>query len=133
MYRIGIDLGGTKIEGIVLDKRGGELFQKRIDTQRDLGYEHILGRVKNLYGDIANHIGKAAHTFGIGAPGVVSPRTGAVKNSNTTCMNGKPLKADVEKLLGHKVEIQNDANCFAMAEALFGAGKRKNLVFGVIM
>jgi fructokinase len=72
-------------------------------------------------------------TFGIGTPGAISPRTGLLKNSNTVCMNGQPVKADLEKLIGRKIEIQNDANCFAMAEALLGAGKGKNLVFGVIM
>jgi fructokinase len=73
------------------------------------------------------------HTFGIGTPGAISPRTGLMKNSNTVCMNGQPVKADLEKLLGRKIEIQNDANCFAMAEALHGAGRGKKLVFGVIM
>ena len=72
-------------------------------------------------------------TFGIGTPGAISPRTGLLKNSNTVCMNGQPVKADLEKLLGRKIEIQNDANCFAMAEALLGAGRGKKLVFGVIM
>jgi fructokinase len=133
MFRIGIDLGGTKIEGIVLDAQGKELFRKRIDTERDSGYGHILNRVKNLYDDLAAHIQKQPHTLGMGAPGVVSPRTGLMKNSNTVCMIGKPVKADLEKLLRRKIEIQNDANCFAMAEALHGAGRGKNLVFGVIM
>ncbi|HEU6449451.1 MAG TPA: ROK family protein [Verrucomicrobiae bacterium] len=133
MFRIGIDLGGTKIEGIVLDDNGTELFRRRIETQREFGYDHILGRVKNLYSELSRHVENATHTLGLGAPGVVSPRTGIVKNSNTTCMNGKPLKTDLEKLLGHKIEIQNDANCFAMAEARHGAGSGKNLVFGVIM
>ena len=132
MHRIGLDLGGTKIEGIVLQD-DQELFRKRIDTQREFGYEHILNRVKGLYQELAAHTGDQPHTFGIGAPGVISPRTGVVKNSNTVCMNGKPLKSDLERLLGHAVEVQNDANCFAMAEALHGAGRGKDLVFGVIM
>jgi fructokinase len=133
MFRIGIDLGGTKIEGIVLDEQGRELFRKRIDTQRELGYHHILDRIKELYGEMAAHIRYEPHTFGIGAPGVVSPRTGLMKNSNTLCLIGQPVKTDLEKILGHKIEIQNDANCFAMAEALHGAGLGKKLVFGVIM
>jgi fructokinase len=133
MFRIGIDLGGTKIEGIVLDTRGREIFRKRVDTQQQLGYRHILNRIKELYDELAAQIQRQPHTFGIGTPGAISPRTGLLKNSNTLCMNGQPVKSDLENLLGRKIEIQNDANCFAMAEALHGAGKGKKLVFGVIM
>jgi len=133
MFRIGVDLGGTKIEGIVLDEQGGELARKRIPTEAEGGADHILSRIKTLYGDLTGHIQNAPHTFGIGTPGSISPRTGLLKNSNTTCLNGQPIKAKLEKLLGRKIEIQNDANCFAMAEALHGAGRGKKLVFGVIM
>src|ERR1700722_13532599 len=86
MFHIGIDLGGTKIEGIVLDDRGKELFRKRIETQQEGGFRHILDRIHGLYGELA----KAAngdHAFGIGTPGATSPRTGLLKNSNTVCMN----------------------------------------------
>ena len=93
MFRIGMDLGGTKIEGIVLDGQGRELFRKRIETQRELGYRHILNRVRELYDELAAHVRREPHTFGIGAPGVVSPRTGLMKNSNTTCMIGQPVKS----------------------------------------
>jgi fructokinase len=133
MFRIGIDLGGTKTEGIVLDESGKELFRKRVATDRDNGYRHILDRIKGLHDDLSARISGAPHTFGIGTPGVVSPRTGLLKNSNTVCLNGQPVKADLERLLGRKIGIQNDANCFAMAEALHGAGRGRNLVFGVIM
>jgi fructokinase len=133
MFRIGIDLGGTKIEGIVLDAQGKELIRKRVDTEREKGYDHILNRLKTMHDDLAAHVSNAPHTFGLGTPGAISPRTGLLKNSNTVCMNGRPVKADLEKLLGRKVEIQNDANCFAMAEALHGAGKGKKLVFGIIV
>jgi fructokinase len=133
MFRIGIDLGGTKIEGIVLDDQGKELFRKRIETQQELGYRHILGRIHELYTELSRNIKRKRHTFGIGTPGAISPRTGLLKNSNTVCLNGQPIKTDLEKLLGRKIEIQNDANCFAMAEALYGAGRGKDLVFGVIM
>jgi fructokinase len=133
MHRIGIDLGGTKIEGIVLDSDGREFIRKRVDTQQEKGYDHILDRIKGLHDELATGIQGAAHTFGIGTPGAISPRTGLLKNSNTVCMNGQPLKADLERILGRKIEIQNDANCFAMAEALHGAGRGKKLVFGVIM
>jgi fructokinase len=133
MFRIGIDLGGTKIEGIVLDGQGREIVRKRIETQQEKGCRHILNRIKELHDELAAQIKNQPHTSGIGTPGAISPRTGLLKNSNTICMNGQPLKADLENLLGRKIEIQNDANCFAMAEALHGAGRGKKLVFGVIM
>ena len=132
MYRIGIDLGGTKIEGVVLDADGKEVTRKRIPTEREHGYRHIQNRIKLLHDELAAAV-SGPTTFGIGTPGAISPRTGLLKNSNTVCMNGQPVKADLEKLLGRKIEIQNDANCFAMAEALLGAGRGKKLVFGVIM
>jgi len=133
MYRIGIDLGGTKIEGVVLDASGKEIVRKRIPTEREHGYWHILNRLKAMHDDLAATVPGQPTTFGIGTPGAISLRTGLLKNSNTVCMNGQPVKADLEKLLGRKIEIQNDANCFAMAEALMGAGRGKNLVFGVII
>jgi fructokinase len=133
MYRIGIDLGGTKIEGVVLGPDGTELVRKRVPTEREHGYQHILNRLKGMHDDLATTIPGQPTTFGIGTPGAISPRTGLLKNSNTVCMNGQPVKADLEKLLGRKIEIQNDANCFAMAEALMGAGRGHKLVFGVIM
>ena len=133
MYRIGIDLGGTKMEGVILDGRGREVFRKRIPTEREQGYEHILKRIKSLYDEMAGTVAHRETTFGMGTPGAISPRTGLLKNSNTVCMNGRPVKADLEKLIGRKIAIQNDANCFAMAEAMLGAGRGKNLVFGVIM
>jgi fructokinase len=133
VFRIGIDLGGTKIEGIVLGPDGAESFRRRIDTRQEKGYRHILGRIKELHDELVAHIGGKSNTFGIGTPGAISPRTGLMKNSNTLCLNGQPVKSDLEQLLGRRIEIQNDANCFAMAEALHGAGKGKNLVFGVIM
>jgi fructokinase len=133
MHRIGIDLGGTKIEGIVLDASHKEICRKRVPTTREKGYEHILQTIKQLRDDLASQIGGAPHTFGLGTPGAISPRTGLLKGSNTVCMNGQHVKGDLEKILGRKIEIQNDANCFAMAEALDGAGRGKKLVFGIIM
>jgi fructokinase len=130
---MGIDLGGTKIEGIVLDEQGRELFRKRVETLSEQGYRPILQRIKSLYDDLAASVSGLPHTIGIGTPGVVSPSSGLMKNSNTVCMNGQPVKADLQKLLGRPIEMQNDANCFAMAEALLGAGRGKKLVFGVIM
>ncbi len=133
MYRIGIDLGGTKIEGVILGPDGKEITRKRIATEREHGYQHILNRLKSVHDELVAMVPGQPTTFGIGTPGALSPRTGLLKNSNTVCMNGQPVKADLEKLLGRKIEIQNDANCFAMAEALMGAGKGKKLVFGVII
>jgi len=133
MYRIGIDLGGTKIEGIVLDESGKEIFRKRISTEKEKGYSQILNNIKSLYETLAESIGGKEHTLGMGTPGALSLRTRLLKNSNTVCMNGKPVKDDVEKLIGRTFEMQNDANCFAMAEAIYGAGKGKDMVFGVIM
>ncbi len=133
MHRVGIDLGGTKIEGIALDEDQKELFRERIPTEQGKGYEGILSNIKSIYRKLVGEIGEKPHTLGIGTPGAVSRRTGLLKNSNTVCLNGKPVQADLEKLLGRKFEIQNDANCFALAEALNGAGRGKDLVFGVIM
>jgi fructokinase len=133
MFRIGIDLGGTKIEGAILDAHGREIFRKRVETQQENGYRHILNRIKELHDELTAQIQHQPHTLGIGTPGAVSPRTGLLKNSNTICLNGQPVKSDLENLLEQKIEIQNDANCFAMAEALLGAGRGRKLVFGVIM
>jgi fructokinase len=133
MHKIGIDLGGTKIEGIVLDEDGSELFRKRIPTEQENGYDHIIDNIHAVYSQLVAEIDGSDHTFGIGTPGAISLNTGLLKNSNAVCMNGQPLKDDIESKLGRKIAIMNDANCFAMAEALCGAGKGKDLVFGVIM
>jgi len=133
MYKLGIDLGGTKIEGIVLDEQDNECFRKRAPTEQEHGYDHILNNIKTLYSTLVDSIGGKEHTLGMGTPGALSVKTGLLKNSNTVCMIGKPLRQDLEKLLGHAMEIQNDANCFAMAEAIDGAGRGKDMVFGVIM
>ncbi len=132
MNRIGIDLGGTKIEGVVLDEAGRALERRRVATGQEDGYDAILDRLAGLCRDLRGAAGDGA-TLGIGTPGAISPRTGLLKNSNTVCLNGKPLKQDLEARLGRPLAIQNDANCFAMAEAMFGAGRGHDLVFGVIM
>lgn len=133
MYRLGIDLGGTKIEGVALDADGAEVFRKRVPTGQEHGYEHILRTIKALYADIVKAIDNTPHTLGIGTPGSLSLRTGLLKGSNTVCMNNMPVKIDLERLLGRTIGIQNDANCFAAAEAIYGAGKGMDMVFGVIM
>ena len=133
MQKLGIDLGGTKIEGIILDVRNKEIFRPRIPTEQEKGYDHILNNLKNLYDHMVAAIRGSSHTFGIGTPGAISPLTGLLKNSNTQCLNNQPLKQDLERRLNRKIAIQNDANCFAMAEATSGAAAGKDLVFGVIM
>ena len=129
--RLGIDLGGTKIEGIVLD--GGETrLRKRIATEAPGGYEHVLGRIVALVHEL-RETAPSVEAIGIGTPGSLSARTGLLKNSNTQCLNGRPLRADLERRLGLPVQMENDANCFALAEATLGAGRGQELVFGVIL
>lgn len=133
MYKLGIDLGGTKIEGIVLNSENTEVFRKRVPTEQEKGYTHILNNIRALHDSMVSEIKSAEHTFGMGTPGSLSPKTGLLRNSNTLCLNDQALKHDLQDLLNKEIEIQNDANCFAMAEALSGAGVGNNLVFGVIM
>lgn len=133
IYRIGIDLGGTKIEGVVLAPDNTEIFRYRIATEQERGYEHILLNIKIIYNMMAEKIEGKKHLLGLGAPGAVSRKTGMIKNSNTLCLNKKPLKSDLERMFGRKIEVQNDANCFALAEAYLGAAVGSGLVFGVIM
>ncbi len=130
--RIGIDLGGTKTEGVVLDYDGQALLRKRVATQQSAGYHAILNTIAQLVRDLENEVG-AACSIGIGTPGAISAVTGTMKNSNTTCLNGQRLLEDLQALLNRPLRIANDANCFALSEALDGAGKGHNVVFGVIM
>lgn len=128
---LGIDLGGTKIEGVVLDADLHELARERMPTERDRGYEHIVGRIGALVDRLRPIAGDGP--VGVGTPGSVSARTGLMKNSNTTSLNGRPLQADLEARLGVPVRLENDANCFALAEARAGAGQGHRVVFGVIL
>lgn len=139
--RIGIDLGGTKTEAVVV--RLGEeptvLVRKRIPTDRDRGYDHIVLATRALALDVAKEAGVAAGALppiGVGMPGSVTTRSGAevVKNSNTTCLNGRPFRADLVRALdGAEVAFANDANCFALAEATWGAARDARVAFGVIL
>ncbi len=136
----GIDLGGTKIEGIVLveNHNGFDVIERlRVPTEQQNGYEHILAQIKKLVSELKNKGGVTISKLGIGTPGTLDPTTNTLKNSNTVCLNGKSIKTDLEKLLGFQVEIANDANCFALAEATMGsvpeAVPDANVVFGVIM
>ena len=133
MYRLGIDMGGTKIEGVVLDAEGHEHFRHRIPTQADQGYDRVLDNVAAVHDHLVEQIQQAPRTVGVGIPGNVSVRTGLVKNSNATCTNGRPMKSDLEDRFGHRIAFANDANCFAMAEAVLGAGHGRDLVFGIIL
>lgn len=135
----GIDLGGTKVEGVVLKsaQQPDILFRDRISTEADKGYEHILGQIKKVVEQMEANAGFKPTQIGIGTPGTLDPILGTMKNCNSTNINGKPLKADLEKLLGVEIKMANDANCFALAEANMGVVKEKfknaNVVFGVIM
>ena len=129
--RIGIDLGGTKIELIALDGSAAEIFRKRVPTPRG-DYEATLRAVFDLVLEFEIHLQKHA-TVGIGIPGALSRVTGLVKNANSTCLIGHDLKGDLEKLLEREIRIANDANCFALSEAVDGAGKGAEVVFGVIL
>ncbi len=128
--RVGLDLGGTKIEVIALDKAGAELFRKRVETPRDYGGS--LRAIKTLIETADDHTGDRGRV-GIGIPGTISPVTGLVKNANSTWLIGHPLDKDLEDLLGRPVRLMNDANCFALSEAIDGAGKGAKIVFGVIL
>ena len=135
----GIDLGGTKVEGAVLNSAADPkiLFRDRLPTEGHKGYDHILGQIKSLVDKMEATMGYKPAKMGIATPGTLDPGLGLMKNSNSTSLNGKPLKKDLEKLLGVELLMANDANCFALAEANMGAAKEKypnaKVVFGVIM
>jgi fructokinase len=131
MIRIGIDLGGTKIEIIALDEDGCELLRRRVPTPAG-EYEQTLAAVADLVRSAERDLGVQA-SIGIGTPGAVSRATGLLKNANSTCLNGRPVKDDLERRLGREVRIANDANCFALSEAMDGAGRNADTVFGVIL
>jgi fructokinase len=130
---IGIDLGGTKIEVVVIDSDFNILFRQRILTESQKSSEHVLNQLQNIYLQAKNSIEEREHTLGIGTPGSLSKSTGLLRNSTIACQNGLPLHDLIEKKLNHSFSIENDANCFALAEAHIGAGKNYPLVFGVIM
>lgn len=135
----GIDMGGTKIEGLILKSPGDPevLFRDRVPTEADHGYEHILSQVKKVVDLMEAKVGYRADRIGFSTPGVLDPKLGTMKNCNTVCMNGQRMKDDLERHLGVKVEMANDADCFALAEARYGVVKEQfpeaRIVFGVIM
>jgi fructokinase len=129
--RIGIDLGGTKIEGIGIDEQGIERQRLRIATPRG-DYPAIVNAIASLVGSIESAQGQRA-TVGVGIPGAISPATGLVKNANTVELIGHPLDKDLGRVLEREVRVANDANCFALSEATDGAGAGGSVVFGVIL
>lgn len=132
----GIDLGGTKIEGAILDPStpGKALHRLRVPTEADQGYEHILGQCSKLISLLEEESRtKRPQRIGAGTPGVTTPGTGLLKNSNTLCLNGKPLASDLSHLLDREVLLANDANCCALAEATLGAARGHRTVFGIIL
>jgi fructokinase len=129
--RIGIDLGGTKIEALAIDDQGVELARHRIDTPRD-DYDATIVAMVGLVRRLEKQTGRTG-TVGAGIPGSISRITGLVKNSNSTWLNGRPLDRDLAAALGREVRLANDANCFAVSEATDGAAAGKHVVFGVIL
>ena len=129
----GIDLGGTKIEGVVLE--GDQVVcRTRVPTEAPNGYGHILNQIHALVQKLETETqSRRPQSIGIGTPGAADPSTGLMKNCNTTCLNGMPLPRDLENKLHTELKLANDANCFALAEATMGAAKGANVVFGIIM
>jgi len=132
MNKIGIDLGGTKIEGILLDESLNVVKKIRIPTEQEKGYISIIQSITSLVDELKSKSNSEV-TIGLSTPGAISKKTGLIKNSNTQCIIGKPLQEDLQKGLEHEITIENDANCFALAEATLGAAKNYDVVFGVIM
>jgi len=129
--RVGIDLGGTKIEGVALDADGREVARRRIATPAG-DYRATLAAVRSLVESLESTAGRRA-SVGIGIPGAISPATGLIKNANSVCLIGHALDKDLERLLGRPVRLANDADCFALSEASDGAGAGARSVFGVIL
>lgn len=135
----GIDMGGTKIEGVILNSASNPkvLFRDRLPTEADKGYQHILGQVGKVVNMMRKHAGVEPARIGFSTPGTLDPKLGTMKNCNSVAMNGQPMKSDLEKVLGLKIEIANDANCFALAETRLGVVKEQfpdaKVVFGVIL
>jgi fructokinase len=131
MMRIGVDLGGTKIEAIALGDDGAELIRRRVPTPSG-DYAATLDAIAALVSSIEEKLGPRG-SIGIGTPGAISPRTGLIKNSNSIALNGRPLDRDLVAKLARPIRIENDANCFALSEAVDGAGRDASVVFGVIL
>lgn len=135
----GVDLGGTKIEGAVIDLDNDlkVIERLRVPTEADQGYEHIIAQIKKLIDLLKDKTKLSPTQIGFSTPGALDPSSGTMKNSNTTCINGRAFKDDIEAAIGLPIKIANDANCFALAETLYGVVKdldfKPQAVFGVIM
>jgi fructokinase len=129
--RIGLDVGGTKIELAVLDAAGNILLRRRAPTPSG-DYEATLDTVATLVGEAERELGGRG-TVGVATPGAHSLATGLLRNANSTCLNGRPMREDLSRRLGREVRVENDANCFALSEAVDGAAKDAHVVFGVIL
>ena len=130
MYKLGVDLGGTKTEAVLLDENLNVIERKRIPTPQN-DYQQILNSISSLVLSISGNV--SDFSLGICTPGAISKQTGLIKNSNTQCLIGRSLKEDLENKLGKKISMENDANCFAMAESTLGIAVDYSLVFGVIL
>ena len=130
--RLGVDLGGTKIEIVALAPDGRELVRRRVRSPADEGYEAVVAAIAELVLEVESELG-ARGTVGVGTPGALSPATGLLRNSNSTALNGRPFDRDLGAALGRPVRIANDANCFALSEATDGAAAGARVVFGVIV
>jgi len=128
--RIGVDLGGTKIEALAMGGNGKELVRQRVPTPQ--AYDAAVEAIANLVADVEKKAGRTG-TVGIGIPGIVVPDTGLVKNANSVWLNGQPLAKDLEQRLGRPIRVMNDADCFALSEAADGAAAGARVVFGVII
>ena len=136
MYLWGVDLGGTKIEGAIVDiaQAGRALWRVRVPTESQHGYDHVLGQTGKLIEELEAASGlPRPDVIGFGTPGTVEPATGTMKNCNTVCLNGRPLSADLSATLGVTVKIANDANCLALAEATLGAARGRGVVVALIL
>ena len=132
MRRIGIDVGGTKIEGVVLTDDGAELGRLRVTTPQG-DYQATVDRISELVDQLEHTHGRTFDTIGIGTPGAIDPLTGLLKNSNSVALNGRPFHLDLAAALGRPVIMRNDADCFALSEARDGAAAGASVVFGVII
>ena len=130
-YKLGIDLGGSKIEAVLLDPAGAMVWRERVKTPAQ-DYRAILKAIQQL-SQQAEAVAGQSLALGIGTPGAISARTGLMRNSNTVCINGQNLLHDLQQLLQRPLRIQNDANCFALSEAMDGAAADYSMVFGVII
>ena len=131
MIRIGVDFGGTKIEAAALDPGGA--FKARVRKPNPGDYRDAIEVVRDVVADAERQAGVSGVTIGMGMPGSLSPRTGLMRNANSVWLNGKPFKEDLEQALGRPIRLENDANCFALSEALSGAAKGAEVVFGAIL